>query len=163
MKKGMAYLFLMLTLSYLLFSILATSFGTNNQMIAYLLAMIVTHFILEKNGWLAELLYKSPDKPKLPEPNREPKKIIVHDHPKVTSITKNQSKKYNEMIHSVHLGEKFNINYNKNKYLIKPTKNGYILTREEDGYTQVFKSVEDLFAKGKIDNQYVKDVINHIN
>ncbi|MET3695897.1 hypothetical protein SAMN05877753_102573 [Bacillus oleivorans] len=166
MKEGLSYLFLLLTLSCLLFWTLANHFGTNTYVLDYLLAMIVTHLILEKNPWLAELLYKKHKKNEVSLDDRlTDEGYDEFDHSKVTSIRKKNKgdKRFNEFVQNVQVGEKFDIHYNKNRYLIRQTKNGYILTREMDGYTQVFKTVDDLFRKGKIDNKYVKDIIDQVN
>ncbi|HWO76739.1 MAG TPA: hypothetical protein VNM69_12690 [Bacillus sp. (in: firmicutes)] len=165
MKEGISYLFLLLTLSYLLFWTLANHFGTNTYVLDYLLAMIVTHLILEKNPWLPELLYKKPKKEQEIFDGISNEEYEGINHSKVTSIRKKDKSnvRYNEFVHNVQVGERFDIHYNKNRYLIRQTKNGYILTREMDGYTQVFKTVDDLFRKGKIDNKYVKDIIDQVN
>lgn len=165
MKKGISYLFLLLTLSYLLFWFLEAEFATNNHMIAYLLAMIVTHFILERNEWLAELLYKQSEKSVPAESEQVPPLNVEEDNPKVTQFKKkdhNKVLRINDAVQTLHVGEKYDIHYNKNRYLIRQNKNGYFLTRESDGYTQVFKSLDDLFSKGKIENNLVKDVMNQI-
>lgn len=159
MGKGISYSFLLLTLSYILFWTLEYYFGTNTEMLTYLLAIVVTHLFLDKNEWLVELLYKKPAAPVMIE---EPDNVDQSDYPKVTNIHKNILQ-YSDLVDTVNIGEKFDIDYNRNHYQIRRNKNGYFLTRETDGYTQVFKSVDDLYSKGKIDNKLLKDIIDQAN
>ena len=54
MERGLAYLFTLVIVSTLLFLIVANVFKTDTPTIAYLLSMIVGHFILDKNEWVID-------------------------------------------------------------------------------------------------------------
>ena len=54
MKQGISYLFGLILISSLLFWIANNVFDTDNPLIAFFLAMIVSHLILEKNQWLID-------------------------------------------------------------------------------------------------------------
>ncbi|TFB23885.1 short-chain dehydrogenase [Filobacillus milosensis] len=52
MEKGVSYLLALIITSIILFIIVANIFNTDSPTIAFLLSMIVSHFILEKNEWI---------------------------------------------------------------------------------------------------------------
>ncbi|MDV2582041.1 short-chain dehydrogenase [Alkalibacillus haloalkaliphilus] len=56
MARGMTYLFALILLSIILFLILTRIFETEAPAIAFLLSMVVSHFILEKNEWVIDTL-----------------------------------------------------------------------------------------------------------
>ncbi|SEA98931.1 hypothetical protein SAMN05421743_11237 [Thalassobacillus cyri] len=58
MVKGLIYTISLLILSVLLFYIVNQSLLAETSSIAFFLAMIVSHLILEKNQWFIEVLTK---------------------------------------------------------------------------------------------------------
>ncbi|MDQ0352503.1 hypothetical protein J2R98_002348 [Alkalibacillus filiformis] len=56
MAKGMPYLFVLIVISIILFFIVTSIFETEAPAITFLLSMIVSHFILEKNEWVIDTL-----------------------------------------------------------------------------------------------------------
>lgn len=56
MIKSLIYTFLLFLFSFILFVVVTKTFQTIDGSLTYLLGLIVTHFILEKNYWLIDLL-----------------------------------------------------------------------------------------------------------
>ena len=54
MKQGLPYLFALLFISILLFLVVSGSFGTVNPSTDFLLSMIVSHLIIDKNLWIVK-------------------------------------------------------------------------------------------------------------
>ena len=54
MKKDISYLFALIFISILLFLVVSGSFGTANPTTDFLLSMIVSHLILDKNLWIVK-------------------------------------------------------------------------------------------------------------
>ncbi|KGX87672.1 hypothetical protein N783_09650 [Pontibacillus marinus BH030004 = DSM 16465] len=58
MRKGISYLFVLFIVSTILFLIVTNVFKTYTPTVAYLLSMIVSHLILEKNEWVIDPIIK---------------------------------------------------------------------------------------------------------
>ncbi|WP_017185543.1 hypothetical protein [Alkalibacillus haloalkaliphilus] len=56
MARGMTYLFALILLSIILFFIVTGIFETDIPAITFLLSMIVSHLVLEKNEWVIDRL-----------------------------------------------------------------------------------------------------------
>lgn len=63
--------------------------------------------------------------------------------------------KYEELIERVSWGEEFSFQYHGEKYWISQNSNGHYLTRVSDGYSQDFKTTEELFEKARIDSKTI--------
>ena len=69
---------------------------------------------------------------------------------------------YNELKQSVGWGEEYNFYLNDEEIWISHNEDGYYLTRE-DGTYQEFKTSEELFQKGRINNKTILELWDDIN
>ncbi|MED4080316.1 hypothetical protein P4637_18770 [Halalkalibacterium halodurans] len=61
------------------------------------------------------------------------------------------------------MGEEFQFYFKDQSYWISQNENGYFLTREHDGYSQSFKSVDDLFRLGIIQGKTLEEIFDVID
>ncbi|GAA0485121.1 hypothetical protein GCM10008986_07970 [Salinibacillus aidingensis] len=54
MKKGLVYFIALIFLSVFLFRVVAGTLTTSFPTISFFLAMLVSHFILDKNQWIVD-------------------------------------------------------------------------------------------------------------
>ncbi|GGM41282.1 hypothetical protein GCM10011351_29340 [Paraliobacillus quinghaiensis] len=54
MKKGIVYLITLIFLSIFLFVVVAGTLKTNFPTISFFLAMLISHFIIDKNQWIVD-------------------------------------------------------------------------------------------------------------
>ncbi|PKR76825.1 short-chain dehydrogenase [Halalkalibacillus sediminis] len=58
MVKGLSYLIVLIIVSTILFLTVSNIFRTDTPTVAFLLSMIVSHLILEKNNWLINMIFR---------------------------------------------------------------------------------------------------------
>ncbi|MCZ0704635.1 hypothetical protein J2T56_003238 [Natronobacillus azotifigens] len=61
------------------------------------------------------------------------------------------------------MGEEFQFYFKDESFWISQNENGYYLTREQDGYSQSFKSVDDLFRLGIIQGKTLEEIFDVID
>ena len=66
-------------------------------------------------------------------------------------------KEFKDFKDLVRCGMEYNFYIKEMEYWISHNSDGFYLTRVEDGFTQEFKSSEELFAKGKIDGKRIEE------
>lgn len=69
---------------------------------------------------------------------------------------------YKELIERVGWGEEFLFQYEGNKYWISQNENGRYLTRVSDGFSQDFKTTEELFEKANINGKKMAQIWDEI-
>ncbi|MFT0801106.1 hypothetical protein VSK91_06580 [Bacillus swezeyi] len=63
----------------------------------------------------------------------------------------------------VEMGEEFQFYYLDESYWISQNDEGLYLTRERDSNSQSFKTTDELFEKGTIDNKKIKEIWDKID
>ncbi|KAA6452079.1 hypothetical protein C6W27_01745 [Bacillus paralicheniformis] len=61
------------------------------------------------------------------------------------------------------MGEEFQFYYLDESYWISQNDEGLYLTRERDSNSQSFKTTDELFEKGTIDNKKIKEIWDKID
>ena len=70
--------------------------------------------------------------------------------------------KYEDLLERVGWGEEFLFEYHGEKYWISQNPSGRYLTRESDGYSQDFKSANELFDKARVEGKSVLQIWEEI-
>ncbi|ATH91770.1 hypothetical protein ACH95_23295 [Bacillus glycinifermentans] len=63
----------------------------------------------------------------------------------------------------IEMGEEFQFYYLDESYWISQNEEGLYLTRERDSNSQSFKTTDELFEKGTIDNKKIKEIWDEID
>ncbi|UOY88645.1 hypothetical protein [Bacillus glycinifermentans] len=63
----------------------------------------------------------------------------------------------------IEMGEEFQFYYLDESYWISQNEEGLYLTRERDSNSQPFKTTDELFEKGTIDNKKIKEIWDEID
>lgn len=74
----------------------------------------------------------------------------------------NKTVEYEKLIERVTWGEEFLFRYHGEEYWISQNSRGRYLTRVSDGYSQDFKTTEELFEKARIDGKTILQVWGEI-
>ncbi|MEC0303916.1 hypothetical protein [Terribacillus saccharophilus] len=65
---------------------------------------------------------------------------------------------FDEFAQRVAMGEEFQFHYKNESYWISRNKEGFYLTKVQDSYSQTFKTSEDLFKEGRIENKTIHEL-----
>ncbi|MFS0559417.1 hypothetical protein AB1K91_01625 [Terribacillus sp. 179-K 1B1 HS] len=65
---------------------------------------------------------------------------------------------FDEFKQRVAMGEEFRFYYKNESYWISRNNEGFYLTRDQDSYSQNFKTSEDLFKEGRIENKTISEL-----
>lgn len=69
---------------------------------------------------------------------------------------------YEELKQRVAMGEEFQFYYRDESFWISRNKDGYYLTRVRDSYSQSFKTSNELFEDGRIDEKSIQELWGEI-
>jgi len=69
---------------------------------------------------------------------------------------------YEELKQRVAMGEEFQFYYRDESFWISRNKDGYYLTRVRDSYSQSFKTSNELFENGRIDEKSIQELWREI-